>query len=43
MRPAQRVIKYLAIAFAACLSIAIISGISHGGYCLLNATGLVGI
>lgn len=42
MRPAQRVIKYLAIAFAACLSIAIISGIIQGGYFLLNATGLVG-
>ena len=41
MTTAQKVIKYIATAFAVFLIITIISAILSGGYALLNAFGLI--
>lgn len=41
MTTAQKVIKYLANAFAIFLVVTIISGILTGGYALLSALGLI--
>ena len=41
MRPAQRIVKYLALALAISLCVGIISGILQAGYFILNTTGLV--
>lgn len=41
MTTAQKIIKYVAIAFAIFLIFSIISGILGGGYALLNALGLI--
>ena len=43
MTTAQKVIKYLATAFAVFLIITIISAILSGGYALLSALGLIRI
>ena len=41
MTTTQKIIKYFALGFAACLIITIISAILSGGYALLNAFGLI--
>ena len=41
MTTAQKVIKYIATAFAAFLVVTIISAVLGGGYILLNALGLI--